>query len=67
MKHYAIASRVFQFKAGPHKFCFHACPEHAFDLRQAPMNFMLLENAPIVKEDPADEIDCDLCPTEPRS
>jgi hypothetical protein len=62
----AIASRVFQFAAGPAKFCFHACAEHADQLKHAPPNFLEIPGAPINVEDLEDEIDCDICPTEPR-
>jgi hypothetical protein len=63
---YAIASRVFQFRSGHGKFCFHACAEHAPKLQTSPdVNFMEIPSRPIVDEDPADEIECDLCEREP--
>jgi hypothetical protein len=66
MSKYAIASRVFQFRGGPHKFCFHACAEHKPELNTAPSCFMEIPSAPIVDEDIEDEIECDLCQREPR-
>lgn len=59
----AVASRLFQFCAGPETHRFYACQGHAARLAtDSPSSvFLLLVGQPIRAEDEDDDIDCDYC------
>lgn len=60
----AIASRRFQFCAGPESTVFYACEEHAHRLsesRNPPICFLTITSEPVVAHDADDELCCDYC------
>ncbi len=64
-ENFAVASRVFQFCAGPEHQLFYACEEHR-DLLYHPRNFhngLFLEliNEPVLEVDPEQELACEFC------